>query len=101
MTIWHEVSQEQATRIWDSGIWKGWTDKEKVMLQLFTERTCMPFNEFQTALENELNHSVLPHSFFYGLEAVRKEWMEKYGLSLCEVQASCVVMCTEVESGLA
>jgi hypothetical protein len=99
MIVWHEISMEVAACVWDSGIWEGWSDKEKVMLQLFTDRMCMPMNVFHDALESELNHSVHPRILATFLDMLRDEWMAKYDLSLVEVHAACVVMCEEAARG--
>ena len=95
MIAWHSISKERATAIWDSDAWMDWTAKERVMLQLFTNRLCMPISEFFAALEHELNHSVTPPVLCACIEGVREEWMKKYGLSLYEVHACCVAMCQD------
>lgn len=57
------MTQEQAVRLYDSGWWKGKSSHDIVMFQLFEERLCMPWGDFQEAVEKALGRPVWTHEF--------------------------------------
>lgn len=69
-----ELTREQAVKIFDSGIWKDMTDEQKVKFQLFEERLCMPWSEFQMAVERVLGRPVWTHEFA-NWDALKKEYL--------------------------
>ena len=58
-----QLSKEEAIEFYESGTWKNMPDYEKVKLQLYQERLCMPFDVFHAAVEAALGHSVFTHEF--------------------------------------
>lgn len=57
------MTKEQALTIYESGIWRQWTDEQKARFQLFEDRLCMPFGEFHRAVEAVLGRPVWTHEF--------------------------------------
>jgi hypothetical protein len=57
------MTEEQAIALYDSGWWKDKTARQIVMFQLFEDRLCMPFGEFQKAVEEALGRPVWTHEF--------------------------------------
>ena len=57
------MTKEEAIAMYDSGWWKDKTAKEIVAFQLYEDRLCLPFAEFQKAVESALGRSVWTHEF--------------------------------------
>ncbi|MGI4870653.1 MAG: hypothetical protein ACRYFX_05675 [Janthinobacterium lividum] len=57
------MTQKEAVAIYESGIWKDWTAREKVLCQLYEERLIMPFDEFTAAMSEVLGRPVFTHEF--------------------------------------
>lgn len=60
-----QFTKEQAIEVFDSGVWKDWSDEEIVGLQLFQDRLCIPFARFYSAVEKVLGRSVWSHEFAF------------------------------------
>lgn len=58
-----QISKETALSIYSMGVWKEMTDTEKVRLQLYQDRLCMPWQEFIGSLSRVLGRSVWTHEF--------------------------------------
>jgi len=58
-----QFTKEEAIAIYDSNIWKEWTDEEIVKVQLFQDKLCMDFSRFHEAIEKILDRSVWTHEF--------------------------------------
>ena len=56
-----EMSEEEAIRMYDSEVWKGWTDYQRAWFQLHEKRLCMPMDVFQMSAEKALGRSVWTH----------------------------------------
>lgn len=57
------MTREEAVAIYESGQWKEWSAREKVLCQLYEERLIMPFAEFQAAVNEALGRPVFTHEF--------------------------------------
>lgn len=71
-----QITKEQAIAIYDSEIWKNWTDDEIVRFQLFQERLAIPFDRFQMAVESVLGRSVWTHEFAH-VDHIKDEYLGK------------------------
>lgn len=69
-----QLTQEQAIKIFDSGVWNDMGAEQKVKLQLFQKRLCMPFGEFQGAMGQVLGRPVFTHEFA-SAEKLRSEYL--------------------------
>lgn len=58
-----QLTQEQAIAFHDSEAWKQMTARERAAFQLHQDRLCMPFDEFQKAMEEALGRPVWTHEF--------------------------------------
>ena len=63
ITAIKQITKDQAIQIYDSGIWKDWTDEEIVKFQLFQDCLAIPFSRFHEATEKVLDRSVWTHEF--------------------------------------
>ena len=68
-----QLTQEQAIELYDSGVWKNWTDEQVVRFQLFQDRLCVDFARFHEAMEKVLDRPVWTHEF-----AFRDSLIEEY-----------------------
>jgi len=68
-----QLTEEEAIKYAESGIWKNWSAEEIVKFQLFQRRLCMPFIIFHRAIEKVLGRPVWVHEF-----ANRKLLIEEY-----------------------
>lgn len=57
------MTQGEAIAKYESGWWRDATDAEIVDFQLYESRLCMPFGDFQLAVERVLGHPVWTHQF--------------------------------------
>lgn len=69
----HEIEEEVAIKLGNSGWWKDKTHEEIVRFQLFTAQLCMPFGEFHGAVEKCLGRPVFTHEFGLNVEGMQKE----------------------------
>lgn len=67
-----QITKEQAIEIYDSGIWKEWSDEQIVRFQLFQDKLAVPFGRFHEAVEKVLGRSVWTHEFAGRDELVRE-----------------------------
>jgi hypothetical protein len=72
-----QVTKEEAIAIFDSELWKNWSNEEKVKVQLFQKRLLMPFPEFHKALEKVLGRSIWTHELVRNISGIFQEY---YGL---------------------
>ena len=56
-----QLTEEQAIRFAESGLWEGWTDEQIVRFQLYQRKVCVDFGRFMTALTKVLGRSVYTH----------------------------------------
>lgn len=61
----HDMGEKAAVAVFESGVWKEWSAEQKVAFQLFEERLCMPFGDFQAAVEEVLERPVFTHEFAF------------------------------------
>lgn len=61
----NQVTEQEAIEIYDSGIWKLWSDEEIVSFQLFQDRLCLSFDRFHEAVEKVFGRSVWTHEFAF------------------------------------
>lgn len=59
----NELTREQAAALGETEWWKGLDCRAVAGFQLFTKRLCMPFSEFQGAVEQALGRPVWTHEF--------------------------------------
>jgi hypothetical protein len=69
----NEITKEEAMRLYESGWWEDKTPREIAMFQMFTRRLCLPFGEFQKAVEEALGRPVWTHEFGLNLDGLKKE----------------------------
>ncbi len=70
------LTKEEAIQLADSEWYKGKSTREIVEFQLYEPRLCMPFDEFQKAVEAELGRPVQTIEFGACLETLRREFEE-------------------------
>ncbi len=58
-----QLTKEQAIKFYESGVWEDMTARQLVDFQLFQDRLCVPFGEFQKAVETVFNRPVYTHEF--------------------------------------
>lgn len=68
----HSVGKERAIELYDSGWWKGKSPEEICDVQLFTAELCMPFGEFQKAMQEALGRPVWTHEFAFWDDLVKE-----------------------------
>lgn len=70
------MTKEHAIALYESGWWKDKSPHSICMFQLFEERLCMPFGDYQMAVEKALGRPVWTHEFgSAGTEQLRKEFL--------------------------
>lgn len=57
------MTKEQAIEFFNSKKWESMTNIEKVKLQLYEPKLCMPFPVFQEAIESVLGRPIYTHEF--------------------------------------
>lgn len=70
------ISEAEAKRLDELGWYKDKTPEEIVSFQLFEKRLCMPFDQFQAAVESALGRPVWTHEFA-SPKCLREEFLEK------------------------
>lgn len=75
MSAWAEkqITKEQAIVIFESGLWKDWTKRQRAEFQLRQKRLAMPFDVFHEAVEFALGRSVFTHEFGLNWEGLVAE----------------------------
>lgn len=58
-----QFTKEQAIKFYESGVWADMTAFQVVQFQLFQDRLCMPFGEFQKSVETVFKRPVYTHEF--------------------------------------
>lgn len=58
-----QLTREQAIAFHDSGAWQKWDAKTRALFQMEQDKLCMPFGEFQKAVEEALGRPVFTHEF--------------------------------------
>lgn len=80
-----QFTREQAIAFGEAKLYEKMSDREKVELQLFQERLCMPFDVFHEAIEKVLERPVWTHEFAF-VENLQKEFLgEKEPSTLEEI----------------
>jgi hypothetical protein len=71
------LTREQAIRLAESRWWESSdvTDESIVRFQLFEERLCMDFAEFQLALERVLGRPVFTHELGLNVDGIKREYL--------------------------
>ncbi len=70
-----QLTKTQAIKLYESGIWKEWTNEEIVRFQLFQKKLCIPFDCFHEAVEKVLNRPVYTHEFGLNYNGIIKEYL--------------------------
>jgi len=71
-----QITREQARIVYDSGLWRDWTKRERATFQLNQERQAMPFQTFHEAVENVLGRPVYTHEFGLNWHGLRRELLQ-------------------------
>lgn len=80
------IGKEKAIALFDSGWWKGEDAKTVAKFQLFTDELCMPFGDFQEAVEKALGRPVWTHEFALNFDGIAQELLgEKDAPSMQEI----------------
>jgi hypothetical protein len=69
-----QLTEKQAIKFANSGVWKNWTPEQIVEFQLFQELLCMPFGDFHEAVEIVLKRPVWTHEF--ASKGIEKEYLK-------------------------
>jgi hypothetical protein len=59
------MTREQAVHLAGTKWWERVSPEEAALFQLYEEKLCMPFGEFQAAMEKLLGRGVWTHEFAY------------------------------------
>jgi len=70
------ITKNQAVMIYDSGIWKKWSNEDIVRIQLFQRLLCVPFSRFHEAMEAVLGRPIWTHEFAF-VDLLRDEYLGK------------------------
>ncbi len=57
------IGKDKAIELYNSKWWEGLPDRDVATFQLFTAELCMPFGDFQMAMERTLKRPVWTHEF--------------------------------------
>lgn len=80
-----QLNKEESLKFFESDIWKNWTPKQIVELQLFQKRVCVPWGLFRESIEKVLERPVYTHEFAFA-ENLKKEFIgEKKAPTLEEI----------------
>jgi hypothetical protein len=71
------MTKEKAIAMAESGWWKDLDSIDIVSFQLFEERLCMDFGDFQLALEDALGRPVFTHELGLNVEGIKQEFLGK------------------------
>lgn len=67
------LTKEQAIQMYASGWWIGMAPRDIAMFQLHEPMLCMPFDQFQIAVESALGRGVYTHEFGMDVDGLRAE----------------------------
>lgn len=82
-----QFTREQAIAFGENKLYESLSDREKVSLQLFQRKLCMPFDVFHEAIEKVLGRPVWTHEFAF-IENLQKEFLgEKEPPTMDEIMA--------------
>ena len=68
-----QLTTEQAIAFSDSRAWEKMTPRERAVFQIEQDRLCMPWSEFQKAVEWTLGRGVMTHEFAMNREGIKAE----------------------------
>lgn len=60
-----QLTYEQAIACYTREDWRGWSIKIRALFQLHQDRSCMPFDVYQLAVEETLGRVVPTHDLYY------------------------------------
>lgn len=60
-----QFTEEQATAIYESGVWKEWTDEQIIRFQLFQQLVCVSSLSFTKAIESIFGYLVATTTFVF------------------------------------
>jgi len=66
-----DIGKEEATKLYESEFWKGWSARDIADFQLYNKRLIVPWEVFHVAVEEVLGRDVYSHEFKY--DSLRKE----------------------------
>lgn len=69
------IGKEKAIAMYESGWWKDKAPEEICDVQLFTQELCMPFGDFQGAMEKALGRPVWTHEFGLDYDGLVAEYL--------------------------
>jgi hypothetical protein len=69
------MTEEQAIALFDTKWWENEPARDIVSFQLFEPRLCMPFGDFQDAVEKSLGRPVFTHEFGLNYEGLKQEFL--------------------------
>ena len=67
------MTKEDAIRIYDSEVWKGWSFRQRAEMQIAVVRLIMPFAVFHEALEMALGRPVWTHELGLNWDGIKSE----------------------------
>jgi hypothetical protein len=68
-----QLTQEQAVKMKESGVWKEWTAVQIVRFQMFQMRLCIDFDHYHRCIQEVLKRTVFTYEF-----AFRDDIIEEY-----------------------
>jgi len=68
----HELTEEQAKKLFDCKFWEPMSLRDRALFQMHEKRLCMPFIVFHEAVEKTLGRPVFTHEFAYP-DLIKKE----------------------------
>lgn len=70
-----QLTEKEALAVYESGIWKQWTDEEVVRFQIFQSNLCMPWDRYRGAMAKVLGRPVFTHEF--ARASLQAEYLKK------------------------
>lgn len=70
------IGNDNAIALFDSGWWKDKTPTQIAEFQIFTAELCMPFGEFQMAVEKAVKRPVWTHEFALNYDGLVAELLQ-------------------------
>lgn len=70
-----QLTKEEAITLFESGIWKEWTDIKLAWFQLNQNKVCVEWSRFAEAIEAVLGRSVYTHEFGLNKQGLIDEFM--------------------------
>lgn len=74
-----ELTREEALQLYESGVWKNWSNEQLAGFQLWQEYLCVPFDRFHEAVQKTLGRPVYTHEF--GTEGSKRLQLEYLGVA--------------------